>query len=217
VAQLTREQAREIDRIAMEELRIPGIVLMENAARGIAEAILRRFPAPRGPIAVVCGPGNNGGDGLAAARHLSNAGLDVRIHLVTRVEASRPASDAGTNLRIVRAMGLPVLENMALDGAAVLVDAIFGTGLSRAVRAPYRAAIAAVRRSKAKVVAVDLPSGLDADTGKVLGVAVRADLTATMVAPKIGFTLGEGPSLVGEVVVVDIGVPPSVLRRVTGG
>jgi NAD(P)H-hydrate epimerase len=217
VRPLTREQAREIDRIAMEELSIPGIVLMENAARGAAESLIRRFPGLGGTVAVVCGPGNNGGDGFAAARHLANAGLHVRIHLVAPPDGFREGSDAATNLAIVRAMGLPVLANVELGGAAIVVDAIFGTGLSRAVREPYRAAIAAVRAARARVVAIDLPSGLDADTGRTLGIAVRADLTATMVAPKVGFTLGDGPSLVGEVVVVDIGVPPAVVRRVTGG
>jgi NAD(P)H-hydrate epimerase len=165
---------------------------------------------------VVCGPGNNGGDGLAAARHLANAGRDLRIHLVAPAGTCRPGSDAATNLAIVRAMGIPIIGNVALDGAAVVIDAIFGTGLREAVRDPYRAAITAVRASRAGVVAIDLPSGLDADTGAVLGVSVRADLTATMLAPKVGFTRGQGPSLVGEVVVVDIGVPPSLLRRVTG-
>jgi len=214
---LTREQSREVDRIAMEELRIPGIVLMENAALGITEAVLKALAGGPGPVAVVCGPGNNGGDGLAVARHLANRGVEVAIHLAVPPEAYRDGSDAATNLAIVRAMKLPTAEGTTLGRPALVVDALFGTGLSRPVLPPFRTAIEAMNAAGAPVVAVDLPSGLDANTGRILGVAVRAAVTATMVAPKTGFTLGEGPRLVGEVVVVDIGVPPSVVRRVQAG
>lgn len=201
----------------MEELGFPGIVLMENAARGIADVVLRRFPRPGGPIAVVCGPGNNGGDGLAAARHLANAGLAVRIHLVTPEETYRAGSDPGINLRIAKALGLPLREDVRLEDAPVLLDAVFGTGLSRTVRDPYRTAIRALAEAPGAVVAVDVPSGLDANTGERLGVCVPAAVTATMVAPKIGFTLADGPALVGDVEVVDIGVPPELIRRVSAG
>jgi NAD(P)H-hydrate epimerase len=215
VPSLTREQAREIDRVAMEELKIPGIVLMENAARGIAE--IARPEAGDGPVAIVCGPGNNGGDGLAVARHLANAGLSVRVHLVVPAEAYRDGSDAAMNYEIVRRMGLPLREDLGLLDAALVVDAIFGTGLSRDVREPFRTAISAINDAPGRVLAVDLPSGLDANTGHVLGVAVKAAVTATMVAPKAGFRLGAGPSHIGTVVAVDIGVPPAVVARVTAG
>ena len=199
----------------MEELGIPGIVLMENAARGIADLVRERLgSSPGGPVAIVCGPGNNGGDGFAAARHLSNAGVDVRLHLVVPADAYPDDSDAGQNLRIVRAMGLPLREDVDLEGAAIVVDAVFGTGLTRPVREPYLSAVRAMGNAGVDVVAVDVPSGLDANTGAILGAAVRAAVTATMVAPKAGFALGEGPRLTGEVRVVDIGVPPSVLERV---
>ena len=210
---LTRAQAREVDRIAMEDLKIPGILLMENAARGISEAISDRFPATDGPIAIVCGPGNNGGDGFAAARHLANAGRAVRIHLAKPAAACREGSDAATNLAIASAMDLAIAVDADFQGAGLLVDAVFGTGLARAVEAPYRGLIEAINAASAPVVAVDMPSGLDADTGEIHGVAVRADLTVTMVAPKVGFALGEGPAHVGEVVVVDIGAPPEAIRR----
>jgi NAD(P)H-hydrate epimerase len=220
VVYLTREQAREIDRIAMEEVGIPGIALMENAARGIADVARARLAGGLGPVAVVCGPGKNGGDGFAAARHLSNAGLEVRVHLVVPPEAYPDGSDAGTNLRILRAMGVPVRTDVDLAGAAMVLDGIFGTGLTRPVRDPYVAAVRAIHAAGAAgayVVAIDLPSGLDANTGAVLGIAVHARCTATMVAPKAGFLLGEGPRLVGEVCIVDIGAPPSLVTRVTGG
>lgn len=202
-----------MDRIAMEELHIPGIVLMENAARGIAQVALRCLEGRSGPVAVVCGPGNNGGDGLAAARHLANAGRDVRIHLVVPAEAYREGSDPAIHLAVVRAMGLPLRDDFELDGAALILDGIFGTGLTRRVRPPFGSAIEAINGAAGAVLAIDLPSGLDANTGAVLGVAVRADVTATMGARKVGFTLGEGPGLVGEVEVIDLGVPPSIIAR----
>jgi NAD(P)H-hydrate epimerase len=210
---LTREQSREMDRISMQELGIPGIVLMENAARGIAQVALRRLDGRPGPVSVVCGPGNNGGDGLAAARHLANAGADVRIHLVVPPEAYRDGSEPAVHLAVARAMGLPLSEGVDLEGAALILDGIFGTGLVRQVRSPFGAAIQAINDAPGAVLAIDLPSGLDANTGEILGVAVRADATATMGAKKAGFALGAGPDLVGEVEVIDIGIPPSVIAR----
>lgn len=202
-----------MDRISMDELFIPGIVLMENAARGIARVALSRLIGRPGPVAVVCGPGNNGGDGLAAARHLANAGADVRIQLVVPAEAYREGSDPAVHLAVARAMGLPLRDGLDLGDAVLILDGIFGTGLSRRVRPPFGAAIDAINDAPGAVLAIDLPSGLDANTGAVLGVAVRADATATMGARKVGFTLGEGPRLVGEVEVIDLGIPPSVIER----
>lgn len=187
---------------------------MENAAIGIAKAILGHFGGVGGPVALVCGPGNNGGDGFAAARHLANAGVEVRLHLLVPQEAYREGSDAAINLSIARAMGLPLLSDLDFAGAALLVDGIFGTGLTRDARDPYRSAITAINAAGRPVVSIDVPSGLDANTGAVLGVAVRATLTATMAAPKAGFRLAEGPSHTGEVVIVDLGIPPSLVERV---
>ena len=213
--ELTRDAAREVDRRAMAELGIPGIVLMENAARGIA-AVTLTAGAGDGLIAVVCGPGNNGGDGYAAARHLANAGRRVQLIAVTPIDQHPAGSDAAVNAGIARAMGLEIRSDMALEGAAVVLDCVFGTGLTRPVREPLRRAIEAINASGALVIAVDLPSGLDADTGEILGVAVRADVTATMVAPKRGFRLAKGPTHVGVVEVVDIGVPPELVAEVAG-
>jgi NAD(P)H-hydrate epimerase len=216
VRALTREQSREIDRIAQEELRIPGLLLMENAAIGIAAHAAALLEGSTGHVAVVCGPGNNGGDGLAAARHLSNRGLDVRVYLALPVDAYGDKSDAATNLAIVRAMGIPVYEDLQLGSAALVVDALLGTGLVRHIRDPFRTAVLAMNEVRCPVLSVDLPSGLDANSGEVLGVAVSATVTATMVAPKVGFEKKDGPLHVGRVVVVDIGVPPSLVERVVG-
>jgi NAD(P)H-hydrate epimerase len=214
---LTREQAREVDRIAMEELHLPGIVLMENAARGIAQVALRLLERHPGPVSVVCGPGNNGGDGLAAARHLANAGANVKVHLVVPAEAYRAGSDPAIHLAVVLAMGLAVRDDLDLGGAGLILDGIFGTGLTRAVRPPFGSAIEAINGAGSPVLAIDLPSGLDANTGAILGMAVRADVTATMGARKVGFALGDGPAHVGEVEVIDLGIPPTVIERASAG
>lgn len=198
----------------MDDFRIPGIVLMENAARGIADALRKRFSAPTGPISIVCGPGNNGGDGFACARHLTNAGLSVTLHLAAAPDAYRDGSDAKRNLEIAIAMGIPRKNANDLADAAVIVDAVFGTGLVREISEPYRGIIEAINAAPAPTVAVDLPSGLDADTGAIHGVAVCADLTVTMVAEKVGFALGEGPAHIGDVEVVDIGAPREAIERV---
>ena len=210
VKALTRAQSQSVDRLAVAEYGIPGLILMENASRGIA-AIVDAIP---GSIRVFCGPGNNGGDGFGCARHLVNRGRDVTLVLVADESAFSAESDAGINLRIVRRMGVPIVPLAEAPEAAVSVDALFGTGLTRPLEGPYRDAVDAINGGTGVTVAVDLPSGLDADTGEVLGVAVRADQTATMVAPKVGFGRGAGPEHVGEVRVVDIGAPRELVERV---
>jgi len=207
---LNRRQAREVDRLAMDELGIPGIVLMENAARGLADLL----DGLGGGVAIVCGPGNNGGDGFALARHLLNRGREVQVHLLAPEEGFRAESDAGRNLAILRAMGVPRRADLAFEDTFVVVDALFGTGLDRPLDEPYRGAVTAINEASGRVLAVDIPSGLDADSGEVHGVAVRAEWTGTMVAPKRGFARGEGPRHTGEVHVVDIGCPPALVERV---
>jgi len=215
----SRETIREWDRRAVEEVGIPGIVLMENAGRGAANIVFdlsqrarERFPAP---FHVFSGPGNNGGDGFVVARHLHNMGLPVSTFALEGTEYA-PGSEAARNLEILRRMGLgpvflPYAEIpravRALLASGTTIDALFGTGLSRPLRAPYTEWIEAINESGRVVVAMDVPSGLDANTGEVLGAAVRAEVTVTFAAPKLGFELGRGPELCGAVHVVDIGLP----------
>jgi NAD(P)H-hydrate epimerase len=216
---LTREQVRELDRRAIEEYGIPSIVLMENAGRAcasVAQELLAGSSA--GPVLVLCGPGNNGGDGLVIARTLANRGLDARVRWVGELEAlARSSADVRTNARLWTGIG-QTLERVAtpaelvgleheLADAALVVDALFGTGLVRQLGQPWAAAIQLVNRSRRPVLAVDLPSGLDAESGAELGAAVRATTTVTFVAAKPGLCAGRGPELAGEVRVVEIGIP----------
>jgi NAD(P)H-hydrate epimerase len=216
---LTRRQVRQIDQLAVEQLKIPSILLMENAGRGAAEWIHGKWSEGPGSVAIFCGTGNNGGDGFVIARHLHNHGWRVRIYLVG--DERRLAADAAVNYEIIRAMEIPV-EKLTTEqailaaGAApapedVVVDALLGTGFSGEVREPVAGAIRAINAASVRgVVAVDVPSGLDCDTGEVANVAVRATATVTFVAAKPGFERGEGAGLVGEVIVVGIGTPPEL-------
>ncbi|MCC6676237.1 MAG: NAD(P)H-hydrate epimerase [Phycisphaerales bacterium] len=217
---LTREAARELDRLATDEYLIPSILLMENAARHVAEVAFGLVrPADEPTIAIFCGPGNNGGDGLAAARHLHNAGARVRVVLSTAPE--RYTGDAAVNLRIVEKMGVKIGHGEAAapgpdDAPAVVVDALLGTGLTCSVNPAMASMITRLNqlaRMGSKVVSVDLPSGLDADTGAVLGVAVRADVTVTFAGPKPGLCTLEAQAYVGDLLVADIGAPRALVER----
>lgn len=219
---LTREQAREIDRRSIETYGIPSIVLMENASRGLADMVLdelrTRHVATNGEIVILCGGGNNGGDGLAAARHLHNAGCSVQIGLT--IDPAGYRGDAATNFQIVSAMGLSTFvaspEAIANQDADLIVDAIFGTGLSKPPRDPFGMIAAAVEATCIPVIAVDLPSGLDCDTGLPLGVAIRAQRTVTFVAEKFGFRIPTSPQYTGEITVVDIGCPIELIAEIAG-
>lgn len=218
--QLTRESARRVDFRAWDELGIPSVCLMENAGAGAALALVGRWGP--GPLRVVCvcGPGQNGGDGLVVARHLAVAGHAARIVLLPASGAAEPPGDAGVNLRICRAMGLPVATvgsafstldaRAALAGCDVVVDALFGTGLARPLDGTAAELVSEINGSGRPVLALDLPSGLDCDTGEPLGPCVRADATATFVAPKAGFANAASRAWTGDVSVVPIGVPESL-------
>lgn len=216
----TPEALRAIDRAAVERYGIPSIVLMENAARGLAASVLRTASAVGGGwVLVACGRGNNGGDGLACARHLAIAGANVRVVLVEPEGVVSP--DAATNLRIVRAMGLVIEEGWTgvAEPPAVVVDAILGTGVRGPVGGVLAAAIDAINRlgeAGAAVVAADVPSGMDAVTGAGLATgrtgAVRAARTVTFVGPKPGFFTPAGRAYVGDVEVVGIGCPAELVR-----
>lgn len=219
---LTREQVREVDRRAAAEYHVPGIVLMENASRAVADAaeshFLNQLPGGAGDVLILCGGGNNGGDGLTAARHLHNRGRRVSIGLLT--DPARYKDDALTNWQIVRAMRLHTFQadptSIRRTTANLIIDAIFGTGLTDAPRDPFPAVVEAIAANGAPVLAVDVPSGLDCDTGRPPGACVRAVRTVTFVAEKVGFGNSEARQYLGEVIVGDIGCPRELVRAIAG-
>ena len=190
---VTPDEIRRIDRRAIDEFGIPGIVLMENAALRVVEVINKYYPLKKRDLVVVlAGGGNNGGDGLAVARHLFFDGVQVEVILLAQPE--RITGDAKINLEIVRRTGIPVYDALNSDGfqlaeqrlcrASLIVDAIFGTGLSRPVEGIFARIIEAVNDADAPVVAVDIPSGINGDNGHVMGTAVKAEDTVTFGYPK---------------------------------
>jgi NAD(P)H-hydrate epimerase len=211
---LSRQQAREIDARAIGEYGLSGLVLMENAGRGCA-GLLERLGIS-GPVCICVGKGNNGGDGYVIARHLDNSGHTVRI--ASAVDPSTLEGDAEANHRVWVAGGGAVEVVSAagwdsvLEGSGWIVDALLGTGIRGEVQPPFDEAIDAINGSSVPVLAIDLPSGLDCDTGEVLGRCVRADQTATMVASKRGMLVEGAGEWTGEVHMVDIGIP-RVLRE----
>lgn len=196
------DQVRELDRRATEELGVPGYVLMQRAARASFEALRERWPDAR-RIAILCGPGNNGGDGYEIARLARAAGLDVRVAQVGNVAERGDAVTARTAW-LASSGEVPAFgDEFATDPlreADVICDAIFGIGITREVSGVARAAIEAINRRSARqgVIAIDLPSGLDADDGRVHGVAVRADLTISFIGRKLGLYVGDAPDYAGE-------------------
>jgi NAD(P)H-hydrate epimerase len=214
---LTRDQVRAVDRRAIEDFGVPGVVLMENAGRGAAE-LLRSLGAT-GPVVLCCGKGNNGGDGFVMARHLDNEAIPLRVLLFGRPEELR--GDAAVMYHIIARAGLPIgvyADAVAearlreeLAPAQWIVDALFGTGLSGSVRAPFDRVIAAINASPAQVFAVDIPSGLDCDSGQPLGPTVRAHHTATFVALKKGFADPAARPWVGQAHVLGIGAPRAAM------
>ena len=206
----SREQIRDVDRRAIEELGVPGVVLMENAGRGCAELLLRL--GIHGPVTICCGKGNNGGDGFVIARHLDNVRIPVRVLLFA--DPSKLSGDAAVNYHILRLSEFPVevisgSENLSdhFRNADWIVDALLGTGLSGQVRSPMDTIISAINQSGANIISVDIPSGLDCNSGEPLGCAIRAHHTATFVGPKLGFGKPSAQEWLGKVHVIGIGAP----------
>jgi len=225
---LDRRTARQLDATAIERLGMPGILLMEHAAIGIARVVDQmRVEAGLDAVTIVCGTGNNGGDGWAVARLLANQNINVRV---VTTGSARTGSDAAINEGIAQRMDIPIGDATALIpdeimplmaansvpwpdlASTVVVDAIFGIGLDRPlVEERTGELIDFINRRAAIVVSVDVPSGLDADTGRPLGACIRADVTTTMVAPKLGMSNPDSAAWTGRIEVIDIGTPPDLL------
>jgi NAD(P)H-hydrate epimerase len=217
---VTAAQMRELDRRTIEEAGVPSLVLMENAGRTTYQILRREFPGLAGPVAVLAGRGNNGGDGFVVARYLAQDGLPATVFLAGEKAAVK--GDARINLDIILRMGLEVVKiadesglNAALHRlarAGLVVDALLGTGLNAPVTGLFRSLIEKVNRLRAPVLAVDIPSGLCADTGRPLGAALRAAVTVTYGWPKLGQVLEPGRDYVGRLWRVDISIPPAYSR-----
>lgn len=217
---ISRDEVRAFDNWAINTLGIPGVVLMENAGCNCAELIVGNLSAIVEPeVCIFCGTGNNGGDGFVIARHLSNKGL--RVTVVICGDRSKIKGDAKTNLDILERLGQPV-RRLDVDGgdicgrveafaggADMIVDALFGTGLSGQLDGRYRQLMDSINSQRHPIVAVDIPSGLDCDTGEPLGAAIKATCTVTFVAVKKGFTVAGARDYTGEIFVASIGVEPA--------
>ena len=215
---LSRAEVRELDRRAIEDYGLPGVVLMENAAAGAARWMLDRH-GPGRRVIIACGGGNNGGDGYALARHLSNAGWEVQ--LLACVAPDALAGDAAVMARVARAMHLACSRfdgelRATLAAPELIVDALLGTGFRAPLRPEIAAAIEALnalRRARAEaLIALDLPSGLDADSGLASVPCIRADATLSFAALKPGLLAPRAREQVGELVCIDIGAPRAILE-----
>ena len=221
IYELSVAQTREVDRRAVEEYGMDSIVLMENAAIGLCGHVLDMLSEVMGPrVLICCGPGNNGGDGFALARHLHNHGIPISV--VRTISSEEYAGDAGSNLRIIERMGIEIisidafLDQQTHPSFTLIVDALFGTGLGRAIEGQAGELVqwinAAGTRSGVQVLAVDTPSGLDAQSGKPIGSnLIHADRTVTFAGLKPGMARMEAIEFLGDVHVVSIGAPVELL------
>ncbi len=220
---LTADEMRAVDRRAIEEIGIPSLVLMENASIGVADAISERFAGVE-TVAVFCGPGNNGGDGLALARHLDARGYRLRVLLVTG--SSPPRGDAAVQLEILRRSGIEV-ETVDPDaelatlvascgGCDLIVDALFGTGLTRPLAGHFGELVERLNDLGAPILAVDLPSGLDGSRAEPPGPHLSAEMTVTFAAPKVAHVFAPAAAAVGRLAVTDLGIPPFLVDQAPG-
>jgi NAD(P)H-hydrate epimerase len=216
---MSRDEVRRVDAWAIEEVGVPGVVLMENAGRSGAELAMQKLAGMGDPrVLILCGVGNNGGDGYVIARHLLNAAVHTTVVLCG--DPAKVQGDARINLDVLERLGHEVekVDPKAEDAvtriqafgrdANLIVDALFGTGLRGELKPEYRAIIEAVNALERPILAVDIPSGLDCDTGEPLGIAVRASYTVTFVAVKKGFLASAAGSYTGELHVASIGIEP---------
>ena len=222
---LNAAQMREADRFTIEEIGIPSLVLMENAGRQVVAAMEAAYePRLNGRVAVLCGRGNNGGDGFVVARTLMQRGIDASVFVIGSLTEVR--GDAKTNLDILGRLGVTVVEIgdeqswelhfSEISQCTLIVDAIFGTGLKSALGGMMETIVADINASSIPIVSIDLPSGLSADTPHVIGDCIDASMTVTLAAPKLPLVLPPGEEHAGDVVIADIGIPHEVIEGIEG-
>src|SRR5918999_4864567 len=222
---LNAAQMREADRFTIEDIGIPSLVLMENAGRQVVAAIEAAFESRlEGRVAVLCGRGNNGGDGFVVARTLAQRGIDAAVFVIGAVADVR--GDARTNLDILGRLGVTVVEVndeqawelhfSEISQCTLIVDAVFGTGLNSKVSGMLETVVADLNASGIPIVAIDLPSGMSADTPHLIGATIDASMTVTLAAPKLPLVLLPAEANAGDVVIADIGIPLEVIESVEG-
>lgn len=222
---VTAAEMQTMDRRTIDEIGIPGRILMESAGRGATRCFLERVYVEGGRVGVIAGRGNNGGDGFVMARYLAQQHIDVEIFLLATKE--RVGGDAETNLELIQQMRIPIIEMPDAKALAAhyprmqqkdyWIDAIFGTGLNADVRGHYRDAIEFINNQGRPIFAVDIPSGLNADTGQCCGTAIRASATATFGFAKIGHLIQSGIDHCGAVDIIDIGIPAAIAESIPTG
>ncbi len=219
---VTAREIQQLDKMAITNIGIPSLVLMENAGRLVSEEVLQHLSLKKkskSTVSVVCGIGHNAGDGLVCARYLMHRGVETKIFLIGNPQSLK--ADATINYQILKNLKVPLNKipgnirslKKDLKQSTIIVDAIFGVGLNREISDPFKSVIETINEAHRFVIAIDIPSGLDATTGKIYGVCIRASLTLTFTYPKKGFFLREGPQHAGKIIVADIGIPPKILQR----
>src|SRR5919201_187997 len=222
---LNSAQMREADKRTIDDIGIPSLVLMENAGRQAVAAIEAMYPdLLERQVGVLCGRGNNGGDGFVVARTLVQRGIDVAVFLIGRVSEVR--GDARVNLDILGRLGVDVVEIddeqawelhvSEIENCDLIVDAIFGTGLRPPLTGMLETVVADINASAIPVIAIDLPTGLSADTPDVTGKTIDASMTVTLAAPKLPLVLPPGELHAGDIVIADIGIPHEVVEQLEG-
>jgi len=224
----TCDAVRQVDQAAVDEFGLPGLVLMENASRALFDEVIRLLqsqPSSSSCVLICCGKGNNGGDGLALARHLSNEGINVEILLTYNPDQGLGPEESATNLHTCQAMKLPIhildcsgpntLQKQLdqLTGHDLIVDALLGTGSTSAPRPPLDHLITWINDQQTTILAVDIPSGMNGDTGQAPGPCINADVTVSFVGLKTGFFDLDAQEHLGEIVIGDIGVPFALIER----
>jgi NAD(P)H-hydrate epimerase len=220
---VTPGEMKQIDAFAINTVGIPGVVLMENAGRAAFEHAYVGLAGTHAPAVVLCGRGNNGGDGFVIARHLHNNDIETYVYVVGAL--SKIKGDARVNLRILQRMGVPIIRvtkkllpelRQRMKQAGLIVDALLGTGLSGEVTGMFHEVISLMNGAGRPVLSVDIPSGLDGITGKPLGIAVVANVTVTFQLPKKGFENPRARNYTGQLKIVDIGIPMQLYDAQTG-
>ena len=218
---VSAREIQRLDKIAIENFGIPSLALMENAGRSVSVEVIHWLKKYKNPlVCIFCGRGNNAGDGFVAARYLDNVGIRTKVFFIGK-EADLK-SDAALHYRVLKKLKFPLRKINGVDKALLndmaharlFVDAIFGVGLNRKIADPFKSIIEALNAQRKQIISIDVPSGLDATTGKIYGVCVKASATVTFSLLKKGLLKNDGPRYAGRIIVADIGIPQKLFEAI---